>query len=218
MKQPLPELPEYRPLSKGEVPPQWRYLFEHVPGLAYWDVEDDYRRPNNITGYVQRAYCIYWSVVMHRRTGDFGLDVGCGTVISPFCIGLDIYADRPDSEHPVYGGGGYRPHVQACGEHLPFKDKTFRWIVSCHSLEHMENTFETLCEWLRVLKPGGVAAVIMPDRNYGPFNDPSHKHEYTPDEFFVEILLPLINEGMIEILEYDTFKNHYSFNCLLRKL
>ena len=220
MRRSPPELPEYRKLSKDEVPEEWHYLFDYVPGLAYWEVEDDYRRPDNVTGHVQRAYCVYWSVVMRRRTGGVGLDIGCGNVISPFCIGLDVYADRrgSDSEHPVYGGGGYRPHVQACGERLPFKDESFWWIISCHSLEHMENTFDTLCEWLRALKPGGIAAIIMPDRNYGPFNDPSHKHEYTPDEFFTEILMPLVSEGKIEILEYDTFKNHFSFNCLLRKI
>lgn len=200
-----------------EILESWKYLHEYVPNLKYWEIQDDYRRPDNKTGHVQRAHSVYWSIAMHKKTGGLGLDIGCGNVISPFCIGVDYYADSEGGEHPVYGGHGYRPHICAMGEYLPFKDEFFDWIISNHSLEHMENTYETLNEWLRVLKRGGIMAIIMPNRSCGPFGDPSHKHEYTPDEFFSEILVPLLDEGKIRLLEYDTLNNHFSFDCTLEK-
>jgi len=204
-------------IALEETPKQFQYLHKFVPGLAYWKVRSDFRDPKNFVGHIQRAHSVYWSVVMYKKTGGMGLDIGCGNVTSPYCIGLDNYADRGTSTHPVYGGRGYKPNIQAAGEKLPFKDGTFDWIISNHSLEHLESTMTTMLEWLRVLKTRGIMAIVMPDRKYGPFGDPSHKHEYTPEEFCNEILNPLIDKKVIRVLEYDTFDNHFSFDCVLEK-
>jgi len=152
---------------------------------------------------------IHWSIKEHERTGGIGLEPGCGQAISPFCIGTDYYAG---DSHPVYGGG-YYPQVRSMGEVLPFKNEVFDFIVSHHSLEHMWDTEKTLREWLRVLKEGGRIAIVMPDKRYGPFGDPSHVSECTPQEFG-NVLKRIEN---INIIELDSLKNHFSFNAVIEK-
>ena len=161
-------------------------------------------------GHQQRAFVIHWSIKEHEKTGGIGLEPGCGQAISPFCVGTDYYSG---DMHPVYGGG-YYPHVRCMGEQLPFKDKVFDFIVSNHSLEHMRDTGKTLLEWLRVLKAGGRIAVVMPDRKYPYTYESSHVSVCTPEEF-LEILHNFKN---IKILEYDTFKNFFSFNTVMEKI
>ena len=173
-------------------------------------MHSDYRSPGNVVGHIQRAVVIYWAIKEHERTGGIGLEPGCGQAISPFCVGTDYYAG---DSHPVYGGG-YYPHVISMGEVLPFKNEVFDFIVSHHSLEHMRDTEKTLREWLRVLKTGGRIAIVMPDKRYGPFGDPSHVSECTPQEFG-NVLKRIEN---INIIEMDSLKNHFSFNAVIEKL
>ncbi len=189
---------------------KWDYLKEFVPGLDYHKVHSDFRSANNFVGHIQRAVVIFWAIKEHERTGGVGLEPGCGQAISPFCIGTDYYAG---SSHPVYGGG-YYPHVRCMGEILPFKDGVFDFIVSHHSLEHMRDTEKTLREWLRVLKQEGIIAIVMPDKKYGPFGDPSHVSECTPEEFR-EVLRRIEN---INIIELDTLRNFFSFDAVIEKI
>ncbi|RJS70144.1 hypothetical protein CW714_07730, partial [Methanophagales archaeon] len=70
-----------------EIPGQWKYLHEYVPNLAYWKVHSDFTEKDNIVGHIQRAHSVYWSVMMYKKTGGIGLDIGCGNVTSPYCIG-----------------------------------------------------------------------------------------------------------------------------------
>ncbi len=188
---------------------KWDYLKEVVPGLNY-NISSGRRILWSVLGHQQRAFVIYWAIKEHERTGGIGLDPGCGQAVSPFCIGTDFYAG---SCHPQYSGA-YHPHVRCLGEVLPFKTEVFDFIVSHHSLEHMKDTEKTLHEWLRVLKAGGKIAIVMPDRKYGPFVDPGHVSECTPEEF-LEILKRIKN---IKVLELDTLKNHFSFNAVIEKL
>lgn len=189
---------------------KWNYLKDYVPDWDYHRIKSDYRNPNNIVGHQQRAFVIYWAINEHQRTGGIGLEPGCGQAISPFCIGTDFYAGP---NHPQYGGG-YWPHVRCLGESLPFKNETFDFIVSHHSLEHMKNTMLTLNEWLRVLKHGCKIAIVMPDKRYGPFGDKGHVSEFPAGEF-KNILNQIPN---IRILEHNTFKNKFSYNTVIEKI
>lgn len=189
---------------------RWNYLKQYVPDWDCSKISTDYRDVNNVVGHQQRAFIIYWAVKEHQRTGGIGLEPGCGQVISPFCIGTDYYAGN---QHPVYGGA-YWPHIRCLGEILPFKNETFDFIVSHHSLEHMRDIISTIKEWLRVLKKGGKIVIVTPDSRYGPFGDTSHISEVSPDEF--ELMLHLIPN--IRILEQNTFKNNFSFNSVIEKI
>lgn len=198
-----------------EIPEQWRYLLEYIPNLAYWKVHSDIKDPNNFCGHVQRGFCIYWAVLMHKKTGGVGLDIGGGQIDAKtfWSKNVDYYSGE---NHPAYGGA-YHPDVVASGESLPFEDNSYDWIVSNHSIEHMDAK-KAFHEWLRVLKPGGVIAFVTPDGTYGPIPDPDgHVREWTPGEFFEEILSPLIEEKKITILEIDSFCNHFSWNLVVEK-
>jgi len=201
---------------------KWNYLKQYVPNCDYNKVITDYRDPNNVVGYQQRAFIIYWAIREHKRVSiigeigkidGIGFEPGCGQAVSPFCIGTDFYAG---SSHPQYGGG-YYPHVRCMGETLPFKNETFDFIVSHHSLEHMKNTYSTLNEWLRVIKYEGKIVIVMPDKKYGPFGDHGHVSEYTSEEF-KNILDRLVQENKIRIIEHDTFNNHFSYNTIIEKI
>ncbi|MBN2167833.1 MAG: class I SAM-dependent methyltransferase [Actinobacteria bacterium] len=68
---------------------------------------------------------------------------------------------------------------------LPFDDSSFDRILNHHVLEHLHDLTEALCEWRRVLKPGGIIAVCTPNNLYPRphmFDDPSHVRIYTRPE------------------------------------
>ncbi len=52
------------------------------------------------------------------------------------------------------------------GLELPFEDESFDLVTHWHVIEHVENVAETLTEWRRVLKPGGLMVLETPDANY----------------------------------------------------
>jgi len=198
-----------------ETPEQWRYLHEFVPNLAYWKVHSDYREKDNCVGHVQRAFCIYWAIIMHKKTGGVGLDIGGGQIDAKTYWSLNVDYYSGDS-HPAYGGA-YHPDIAASGESLPFEDNSYDWVVSNHSIEHMDAK-KAFNEWLRVLKPRGIIAFVTPDGTYGPIPDlDKHVREYSPVEFLEEILNPLIEEEKISVWEMDSFKNHFSWNLVVEK-
>lgn len=49
---------------------------------------------------------------------------------------------------------------------LPFKSSALDYVVSSHVLEHVANPVEALLEWYRVLRPGGIIYLIVPDRRF----------------------------------------------------
>lgn len=49
------------------------------------------------------------------------------------------------------------------GTPLPFADSTFDIVTSWHVIEHVDNVRETLDEWNRVVKPGGILVLETPD-------------------------------------------------------
>ncbi|WP_295123397.1 class I SAM-dependent methyltransferase [uncultured Chitinophaga sp.] len=45
-------------------------------------------------------------------------------------------------------------------------DNTYDFVLSSHSLEHFANPMKAVAEWKRVLKPGGVLLMVLPDSRY----------------------------------------------------
>lgn len=52
------------------------------------------------------------------------------------------------------------------GVKLPFKDNHFDLLTNWHVIEHCRDVKETLEEWYRVLKPGGIMILETPDSTY----------------------------------------------------
>jgi SAM-dependent methyltransferase len=81
------------------------------------------------------------------------LNLGCGGRFHPAWVNLDL---RP--AHPSVS-----PHDVA--EPLPFPDRSFDAVYHAHLLEHLprERAAPLLRECFRVLKPGGIVRVVVPD-------------------------------------------------------
>ncbi len=58
--------------------------------------------------------------------------------------------------------------IQGVGEHLPFEDESFDFVISLAVLEHVQNVDEVISETYRVLKPGGKVYFEVPN-NIFPF-------------------------------------------------
>jgi 2-polyprenyl-3-methyl-5-hydroxy-6-metoxy-1,4-benzoquinol methylase len=84
---------------------------------------------------------------------------------------------------------GFDAHFMRDGK-LPFEQNTFDIITAWHVIEHVSNVNETLAEWLRVLKPGGILAMETPHagclkvrllgRSYEKFWIPDHLYAFRP--------------------------------------
>lgn len=81
-------------------------------------------------------------------------------------------------------------------------------------------------QWIRVLRPpmeryrrepGGLLVMCIPDSAYfDVFNaDSDHKHVWSAEDFKPRILDKLLD--LIEVLEYNTLHNNFSFNVVARK-
>lgn len=81
------------------------------------------------------------------------LNVGCGTMLHPDWVNVDVAPSRRD--------------VRRCDltEGLPFPDRSFDACYCSHVLEHLEpaQAERAVAEIYRVLRPGGVVRVVVPD-------------------------------------------------------
>lgn len=81
------------------------------------------------------------------------LHIGCGDKILPGFVHIDIRA-LPNVDHVV-----------SADRLTMFRDNSVDLIYACHVLEHFKRseTKKTLKEWNRVLKPGGLLRLAVPD-------------------------------------------------------
>ena len=90
------------------------------------------------------------------------LDVGAGTghsaaLLAPReSVAVDI--------DPVALEGQHRQTVVADMRALPFPDASFTSVVAVQSIEHVPDPERALAEIARVVEPGGVAAIVTPNR------------------------------------------------------
>jgi ubiquinone/menaquinone biosynthesis C-methylase UbiE len=102
------------------------------------------------------------------------LEVGCGmgTDLLQFarggavCTGVDLTPRSVEISSLHFGLYGMRADfVLADGEHLPFADESFDVVYSNGVLHHTPDTQRAVREVHRVLKPGGIARVMLYHRN-----------------------------------------------------
>jgi len=108
------------------------------------------------------------SLILKTVAKGRGADIGCGSrKISPNCIGVDL---TPKGKKGNFGCEKNKISVadfSSSGDNLyMFCDEELDFIVAKHNLEHYEKPEQTLCEWKRVLKKGGVVGVVVPDDKY----------------------------------------------------
>jgi len=80
------------------------------------------------------------------------LNLGCGKRVLEGFVNVDKYSD---------GAGVLKADMYL----LPFKNDDVKGIFSAHSLEHLpiRRAYLALRDWLRVLAPGGIVLLSMPD-------------------------------------------------------
>ena len=105
---------------------------------------------------------------------------------------------------------------------LPIEDNTYNIIQSCHSFEHMENPLETLQEWIRILKPGGLVLLIVPDNDFCQHN--MDENIKLGDRCFTALSAEEWKEQVfdklqgVEILQFNRKRNNFDFEAILRKI
>lgn len=122
--------------------------------------------------------------VCHSRHSDFGrkahelcrgTGVEIGALYKPFDLDANvIYLDRDSTAH-LQQQYAKDPTVSeiiqvniVCKDNFyPFFDtNAFDFVINSHVLEHVTNPGRQIEEWLRIIKPGGILYMIVPDKNF----------------------------------------------------
>jgi SAM-dependent methyltransferase len=78
---------------------------------------------------------------------------------SPYVYGIEAELERAVQAIPRTMGV-----VQGVGETIPFADASFDLVFSNEVLEHVADDRQTVCEMVRVTRPGGRIAMFCPNR------------------------------------------------------
>jgi SAM-dependent methyltransferase len=141
------------------------------------------------------------------------LDVGCGTGsnleylqtnYSNFCVGLDLsmdalkYSNLRNTTNLVCGDG----------LNLPFSESTFDLILALDLLEHIDDDFQALNEFTRLLAPGGYLILFVPAFNFlwGLQDEVSHHYR----RYSAKEIRSLISQNNLEFAKL-TYTNFFLF-------
>lgn len=134
--------------------------------------------------------------------GGKGVDVGCGVR----SLREDVV--RVDKNPEV------KPDHVADAAKLPFEDGKFDFMWSSHNLEHSADTLAVILEAQRVVKAGGYLVFIIPDKRYTAGLDPTHQHEWEPQEFIEPYkLLP-----GLQLVDFGRAGKNWSFRVVYQVL
>jgi len=181
---------------------------EHAKEDSWWDGPQRY-------AYVNRNYISICQTNTMREfiaalfKGGLGFDIGGpGFWKDGGPYGLNIDSDVAEN-------------VNADGERLPFKDDCLDYIFSFHTMEHLPHPESAIREWIRVVKPGGMIYMVMPDKRFFSHSkDPNiSKALQAPSEmepFDMRLILKDFKEK-VEFILFDSRQNNFDFDFLLRK-
>lgn len=113
------------------------------------------------------------------------VNLGCGVSVAPGWINIDNSPNARLSKYPLLRWLGWKAGILS-DEHyavawpkstivrdlrkkLPFMDCSIDYVYSSHMLEHLAlaEAHKLIREVLRVLKPGGILRLVVPDLAYG---------------------------------------------------
>ena len=92
--------------------------------------------------------------------GAIGTEIGAGASPVPGLSPPPIYVDCFKSFGAEPNRADFYGH--ACA--LPFHEHALDYAIASHVLEHVANPIAALAEWYRVLRPGGIIYLVVPDR------------------------------------------------------
>lgn len=208
-------------------------------------VINSYSDPRNSCGHQQRAFLCYWGLRAFIEHGIISLELGSAGVTTPMALSLDIVGNGETPQYGGIMSGVHFKGDGA--DLSMFGTESFSAVLSSHYLEHapcvhlrggetpqqrmfincfgteLLDTFRT--QWLRVIKPGGYFCAIFPEEGaarkagHSVFHeDPlHHQHAFEANRFHQDIITPLMKEGLVELVKYNTFQNEFSTDMVLRK-
>jgi ubiquinone/menaquinone biosynthesis C-methylase UbiE len=120
---------------------------------------------------------------LNPQEGEMILDLGCGRgfylrVLNDFKPGFLYGADiNYEFLHEAASGQSTSKtlYCQADVTFLPYRSESVDKILISENLEHVKNDMSVLQEIKRVLKPGGIVALTVPNRDYPFAWDPVNK-------------------------------------------
>jgi predicted SAM-dependent methyltransferase len=113
------------------------------------------------------------------------VNLGCGTTVAPGWINVDNSPNARLSRHPclrwllwkagVVSDDHYKVNwpksiiIHDLRKGLPFAGSSIHYVYTSHSLEHLSavEARELIKEIARILKPGGIARIVVPDLAVG---------------------------------------------------
>lgn len=95
-----------------------------------------------------------------EAVGGIGVEIGAGH--SPIPGIWPVYVDC----FKEFGFEACRADYYGHACRLPFHDHSLDYVASSHVLEHVANPVAALAEWYRVLRPGGLIYLVVPDRRH----------------------------------------------------
>ncbi len=91
-----------------------------------------------------------------------GIGVEIGAHNLPIESISPLYIDR----FTEFAGSKCLVDIISGADALPFRECSLDYIASSHVFEHLSNPILALCDWYRVLKPGGIIYMVVPDRRF----------------------------------------------------
>jgi len=186
-------------------------VFRHAQSYSWWDGPSRY-------------YCINRNIIAMCQANTMK-----ELLLALFSKGIGFDMGGPGFTFPdgrkVHGlnfDWNHAADIQADILNLPFKDNSLDFITSFHVLEHLINIERAISEFIRVAKCNGIIFSVMPDKRYFLHDNTNPNlpkgaiapNEMTPDE----MLLILKKFNNIEILLFDSHKNNFDFDLLLKKI
>lgn len=124
------------------------------------------------------------------------VDIGCGfEKVLPGILGIDKLGFGETGKTGCMLGQPSAADIQAdAGDLFFITGATFDSVVSRHCFEHLPDPTATLREWLRILRPGGKLAMVLPNDHWRDFIalDSDHKFRCYPET--VENALNKLNQ------------------------
>lgn len=137
--------------------------------------------------YRSHRHLLPW--IRELETGKSVLEIGCGIGLDAFHMAkrgmkvtaVDLTDVAIDTARNRFERNGLAAEFRvANATKLPFDDETFDYVYSFGVLHHAEDTEKSIQEVFRVLKPGGIAKIMLYNRH--SLNELVHRMTRVPFE------------------------------------